>query len=73
MAASWMAPDINASSRYFIPCPGRQGAADCGEYREAAGTVAQVNIALTTRSNQKAAGVSPCLNKVRLSSRRTAK
>ncbi len=22
MAASWMAPDINASSRYFIPCPG---------------------------------------------------
>jgi hypothetical protein len=22
MAASWMVPDINASSRYFIPCPG---------------------------------------------------
>ena len=52
---------------------GRLGAADCGEYRQAAGAVAQVNIAHTTRSNQKALGASLDLNKLRLSSRHTAK
>jgi hypothetical protein len=32
---------INASSRYFIPCLGRQDAADRGQHRQAAGAVAE--------------------------------